>query len=194
MYRNRELLVTLQQEVPTRVNTVASPEGPAREAIPDPKSPEIQSPLAAPAPDDQPPIVEEQDPYLPLPIASNDVNARPTQRTAGGLSDKQQAQPATAVRADGRRSAARTEPSGSAASVSREAEIKKRIAAGWLLVERRDHRAALESFSEALKLDPTNVEAQAALRLARFAIQNPNVDVLPPQSPGEGNDSKKGQP
>jgi Tfp pilus assembly protein PilF len=68
------------------------------------------------------------------------------------------------------------------------------IAAGWLFVERGNHRAAIKSFAEALKLDPSNVEAQAALRLARFAIQNPNVDVLPPQSLGEGNDSKKGQP
>jgi hypothetical protein len=32
------------------------------------------------------------------------------------------------------------------------------------------------------------------LRLARFAVQNPGVEVLPPQSPADRTDSKKGQP
>jgi hypothetical protein len=50
----------------------------------------------------------------------------------------------------------------------------------------------MESFAEALKLDPSNVEAQAALRLARFAIQNPNVDVIPSPTPADGNRGKKG--
>jgi serine/threonine protein kinase len=76
----------------------------------------------------------------------------------------------------------------------REAEIKGKIAAGWSQMERGETIAAIESFSFALQLDPSNVEAKAALRLARFASQHPNQNVLPPSAPADGKGSEKGQP
>ncbi len=194
MYRNRGLLMTLQEEGTTGISTVASPEVHARDAASDPEPLEMQSPLVVPSPDNQPPTVEEQDPYPPLPGVSNEVNARPTQRTAGGTSQDRKAVTATTVKSGDQSPGPLTDSAGRMTSDAREAEIKKRIAIGWLLVERGDPRAAMENFSEALKLDPSSVEAQAALRLARFALQNPNVDVLPSQSPADGNASKKGQP
>jgi Tfp pilus assembly protein PilF len=77
---------------------------------------------------------------------------------------------------------------------SPEAEISKRIAMGWLLVERKDYPGAIENFTAALRMDPSNVEAQAALRLARFANQHPKVDVLPSDSSADKERDARGQP
>ena len=67
-----------------------------------------------------------------------------------------------------------------------EAALKEKLAIGWFFMERKDHRAASESFTEALKIDPANVEAQAALRLARYASQHQDDEVLPSSPPATG--------
>ena len=194
IYVNRMLFMPPQIEGPSAERTAASPEVPAPDAVSDPGSLENHSPLIDASPDGQLSTVGEQEPYPPLPGVSNDANARPAQHAAGAPTRDVKAPKATDATLDDRRSPTWTNSTERIPSDAREAEIKKRIAIGWLLMERRDPQAATESFSEALKLDPSNVEAQAALRVARFATQNPNVDVLPSESPADGNGSKKGQP
>lgn len=192
-YRDRGLLETGRSE-PVTLSNLDSPQAPPRDATSNREPDKIQAPLVEPSTDTQQPAMIKQGTSPPLPAASDDGNTPPAPRAAGRQSDRQKAPSATAVAAGERRPGALTDSSGIMGSDAREAEIKKRIAVGWLQVKRGDHRAAIESFTEALKLDPSNVEAQAALRLARFAIQNPNVDVFPSQPPAGGNDSKKGQP
>lgn len=193
MYRNRGLLLPPEERTPS-ASPMASPEAPARDSTPAPMPPEIQTPLVAPSPDSPLPTVEEQGSNPPPSGASNDMNAPPAQRGAEEPSQDHKAPMATAARSRDRLSGASSDSAGRMTSDARKAEVDKRIAVGWLLVERGDHRGAVESFSQALKLDPSNVEAQAALRLARFAIQNPGVDVLPSQSPANGNEGRKERP
>ncbi len=76
-------------------------------------------------------------------------------------------------------------------AVAQEAALKERITAGWASMERKDYRAASENFAEALKIDPSSVEAQAALRLARYALQHPDVEVLPSNPPASNEGSVK---
>lgn len=191
VFRDRGVLTTGGKDPAGPVDW-ASPQVPARAATPEPRAQEVSPFPIESGPAKEQPTVMKQGPSLPLPLATVDANASPAPRAAGWQSGQQKAKPATADAPGNRRSGALTETAGSAAPASREAEIQKRIATGWLLVERGDHRAAMESFAEALKLDPSNVEAQAALRLARFAIQNPNVDVIPSPTPADGNRGKKG--
>ena len=66
--------------------------------------------------------------------------------------------------------------------------VSEKLALGWAAMERKDLRSAIERFNEALKIDPSNVEAQAALRLARYTYQHPDTEVLPskPSTASEG--------
>ncbi|MBI4166174.1 MAG: hypothetical protein HY508_10625 [Acidobacteria bacterium] len=174
--------------------TMASPYVSAPDSESDPGSNVTPMPLVVPSPDTQQPTLVKEISTPPLPGASSAAKAPLTQRAEGGPLDQRRGLSTAAIRSGDRRSGAVTGLAVSVAADSRDAEIKKRIAMGWLLVERGNQRAAIESFSEALKLDPSNVEAQAALRVARFANQNPEVKVLPSQSPADGIDTKKGQP
>jgi tetratricopeptide (TPR) repeat protein len=194
IYHDRERLTPPQERGTAGQSDLAAPGAPSREATSNPNSHEVQSPLVVPSQDNQQPTIMKPSPNPPLPGASDDAKGPPAQPAAGGTSHQQKAPAATAVRGGDRLPSASTDLAGSTAADSREAEIKKKIAVGWLLVERGNHRGAIESFNEALKLDPSNVEAQAALRLARFAIQNPGVEVLPSQTPADRTESKKGQP
>lgn len=193
IYRNRELLMRLGENT-GGAGTVVSPREPDRNAKTDPIPLVEQSPLVAPSPVDQLPTVEELDPYPALPGASNDANASLAHRATTGPTPGQRAPNAAESRSADQIPKTLTEPTSRLSSDTREVEIKKKIAAGWLLVERGDNRAAVERFSEALNLDPSNLEAQAALRLARFAIQNPTVDVLPSKSSVNGKDNTKVEP
>lgn len=136
----------------------------------------------------QPATINDQDPDF-LPGATGRPQAFQGSSSTGGQLDTRAggaATDATAARA-GRRAAASSESvrprAGAQTTLSREAEIRGKMAMGWFYVEQKDYQSAVERFSEVLKIDPSNIEAEAALRLARFASQNPNVNVLPSTPP-----------
>jgi hypothetical protein len=194
IYRGREGLRQPQEGGTAGQTGLAAPGSPSHDATANPESRGAQSPLVVPSQDNQQTNVVKPSISSPLPAKSDDANSPPAQHTAGVPEHQQKAPVALAGRGGDRLPGVSTGLGGSTAADLREAEIKKKIAVGWLLVKRGDHRGAIGSFNEALKLDPSNVEAQAALRLARFAIQNPSVEVLPSQAPGERTGNKKGQP
>jgi serine/threonine-protein kinase len=198
VYRDRGLLWEANGRGTGGQVSLSPPQVPARDAASDLEPQEIHVPPPASPSESQGPPSIEKSPSLPLPMASDDVNASFLPQPARGQSPSQKLQSARAARVGNQNSEPLAErlgsPRGSEASNSREAEVKERIAAGWFFIRRKDYRSAVESLTEALTIDPSNVEAQAALRLARFASQNPDVDVVPSDSPMGQSDEKKGQP
>ena len=198
MYRNRGLFMTLHQEGTTGEITVASPEGPAHDPASNQGSQKIlNSPVETPQVSSNPAAPQQaESPPLTLPLAEG--YASPVPKFAGRQAPQQKSEYAAETRSGDKRLAASTlqakSPEAMRPTSSSEAEINKSIAIGWLLVGRRDYPGSIESFTAALKIDPNNAEAKAALRLVRFASQNPNVDVLPSQSPADENRDKKGGP
>ncbi len=93
-----------------------------------------------------------------------------------------------------RRVPAETKPRARAPQLSaaQQAEFKDKLLIGRFLMERKDYHAAAGIFEEALKIDPSSLEAKAALRLARSAAENPDIDPSPSDrsTPG-GSDVKR---
>ena len=197
VYRDRVLLSGPRRGEIEGRTSLAPQQVPARDAASDLRSREFDSTPAALPQENQGTTTMKHGPSPPPAAVTGDDDASPRPQAAGQQSDRRGAQSATAVSAGERHSgmlAEREESPGSIAPNPREVEIKDRIAVGWFHVGRKDYRAAIDSFAEALKIDPSNAEAQAALRLARFASQNPTVEVFPSDSPAGREDDKKGQP
>jgi len=187
VYRGPAVLVRMRERTAQSGVTSAPQHAPARDAASGPESHEVHTSPLEPLPESSKPATPQQaySPHLPAPSAEE--NAAHAPPSAGWQSSRHKAESPTAVPSGDRRRSAALTPQAASPEVikgasSPEAEINKKIALGWLLVERKDYAGAIESFTAALRMDPSNVEAQAALRLARFASQNPTVDVLPADS------------
>ena len=165
----------------------ASPElhaAPPGEAISDVSSHDINSLPVEPPPDSQAPLTVKQA------EASDDGGALPTPPPPEVRWHRQKPESAAEVRVAGEQAglpAKKVERF----SAGREAEVKEKIVVGWFFIERKDYRAAIESLAEALEIDPSNLEAQAALRVARYASQNSDVEVLPSSPPSLGDGATK---
>jgi serine/threonine protein kinase len=197
VYRGPALLAKMRERTAQSGGTSAPQHAPARDAASDLESHEVHTSAVEPQPESPEPATPQQayGPHLPAPSAEENAVHIPASR--GWQSSRQKAESTTAVRSGERESATLTpqaaSPEESKAASSPQAQINERIAMGWLLVERKDYPGAIESFTAALRMDPSNVEAQAALRLARFANQHPKVDILPSDSSADKERDERGQ-
>jgi hypothetical protein len=198
VYRDRGLLWEVKERAMGGQDSPAPPQVPAPDPTSDPEPSEIPVPSLEPPSYSQAPSSTKQSLGLPLPVASDEVNASFLPQPAGGRSLSEKPRSASAASVGNQDSATLTEQAGSPRrseiSNSREAEVKERIAAGWFFIRRKDFRAAIETLTEALTIDPSNDEAHAALRLARFASQNPDMEVLPSDSQGTKDNDKGDTP
>jgi tetratricopeptide (TPR) repeat protein len=171
----------------------ASPElhaAPAGEATSDVSSHDINSPPAEPPPHSQAPLTEKQAEYPSQAEASDDEGVPQAPPLPKVRLHRQKPESATDVRVAGEQAGLRAQKVERSSS-GREAEVKEKIVIGWFFIERKDYRAAIQSLTEALEIDPSNLEAQSALRVARYASQNSDVKVLPSNPPSLGDGATK---
>lgn len=168
---------------------------PARDATSDVGLQDINSLPVEPPPHSQAPPTLKQGDYPSQAEASGDEGALQAPSPPKERLDRQKPESAADVRVAGEQvglpTKVRERPTPNQSSSTREAEVKQKITIGWFFVERKDYRAAIERFTEALEIDPSNLEAQAALRVARYASQNPDVEVLPSNPPSVGDGGTK---
>jgi serine/threonine protein kinase len=168
----------------------ASPElqaAPPGEATSDVSSHDIDSLPVEPPPPSQAPLTVKQAEHPSQAEAPDDEGAPQAPPLPKVRLHRQKTQSAADVRIAGEQAALPAKKVERSSS-GREAEVKEKIVVGWFFIERKDYRAATESLTEALEIDPSNLEAQAALRVARYAGQHSDVEVLPsnPASLGDG--------
>ena len=163
---------------------------PARDATSDVGSHDINSLPVEPPPDSQAPLTQKQGDSPSQAEASDDEGAPQTPPPPEVRLHRQKTQSAADVRIAGEQAGLPAKKVERFSS-GREAEVKERIVVGWFFIERKDYRAAIESLAEALEIDPSNLEAQAALRVARYASQNSDVEVLPSNPPSLGDGATK---
>ena len=121
--------------------------------------------IPAQAPSTSPPGTPDAASTLPNPTADRAPASRPT--------PSEMASPTAAPeKSQGAKPKAQPRPVARQLSAAQRAAIADRLTIGRFLMDRKDYSAAIKEFQAALAIDPTNREAQAAIRRARAADAN----------------------
>ncbi len=176
-------LVSRRSEVPSPPpgasdypSAVSPQEAPAPSPLVAPQADETTSSPPTPGPADA-----QQGGTTPGP-ESPTSEVPPTPRTPpreGPSALRGEAGARTSVVGSERRAPVRTKVSASRPRLSavQQAELNDKLVIGRFLMERKDYRAAITVLEEALEIDPSSLEASAALQTARSAAKNPDTNV-----------------